>query len=170
METVLLVYTEATFEFSLCEAIATIDGVETVFELDARDPDYVILAKPFMGESVAEDVRTLMGVILVNVRTMLTRQEGGRHSRIIDVADIPGPLPAANAKLKVALPVITSADIPGPRPAMRASARVHQGVSSQAGLATFMGGPCDTELAGLANMAGVRGFGSGLPELCKLDY
>lgn len=168
METVLLVYTEATFEFSLCEAIATIDGVETVFELDARDPDYVILAKPFMGESVAEDVRTLMGVILVNVRTMLTRQEGSR--RIIDVDDIPGPLPAANAQLKVALPVITSADIPGPRPAMRAPARVHEDFSSQAGLASFMGGPCDTELAGLANMAGVRGFGSGLPELCKLHY
>lgn len=171
MEQLLTVYVDDEYELSLCDTIAKLDGVETVLALEGRDPDYVILTKPFMGEKVAGAVETLLGVRLVNVRPVISRQEGGR--RIIDVTDIPGPLPAPNAQLRPTRPVITTADIPGPRPAMRASARVHHDFSSQAGLASFAGGPCDTELTGLANMAnmaGMRGFGSGLPELGKLSY
>ncbi len=156
MEDLLTVYTDDIYELSLCDTIAKIDGVETVFALDGRDPDYVVVAKPHVGQQVANAIRDIAGVRLVNVRPVLSRQEG--CLRIIDVGDIPGPLPVSKAHMRSAQPVITSADIPGPMPAMRASARVHRDFSSQAGLASFAGS------------AGMRGFGSGLPELGKLSY
>lgn len=164
MEEMLIVYVDDQYELTLCDTIAKIEGVATVFALEGRDPDYIIVAKPFMGQKVADDVRTLLGVRLVNTREVLVRQD----RNIIDVSDIPGPLPSSQPKMRVAQPVITSADIPGPRPAMRAAARVPRGISTQAGLASFVGGPCDTEVAGLGNLPAYKGFGSGLSTLSEM--
>jgi len=131
MESMLIVFIDDKLNSSLCDTIARLDGVETVYETDGS-PSYIVVTKPFMGDKVVDDLRVLMFIERIEVYKITARQEHAR--RIIDEADIPGGPVQRPVKLRVAQPIITSADIPGPRPAMRAPARVYHNISSQAWL------------------------------------
>ncbi|MBA3679106.1 hypothetical protein H0W80_02860 [Candidatus Saccharibacteria bacterium] len=168
MSHMLSIHTGDPLDLSLCDQIAHIDGVETVYGFDTHtskngDGNYMVVLSHNLSEA-RRAIEVLCPCCYIYMRLIVRQQAFTQPANITEVPWVT----SKPARLKVAsLPIITSADIPGPLPTMRAPSRVHQNLSSQAGLASF-GGPCDTETAGLVNLAGTMGFGSCLGNLSEM--
>ncbi len=159
MRHMMFVFTEEDDAPDLYQKLAKLPGVEMVYEFSGpgiawERPDFVLIVNlsDINNNGFYAGIEALCPEVVVHPEVILHEQP-----HIIDVGDIPGPVPSG-AKLQAApKPVITTDDIPGyVRSPMMRPALVHTDFSTQAGLASF------------AAVDVFTGFGSGLPDMATL--
>jgi len=133
----MFVFTEDDPADDLYQKLAKLPGVEMVYEFSGPGiawecPDYAVIVNlsDINNNEFYAGIEALCPEVVVHPEVILHEQP-----HIIDVGDIPGPVPTPSPRMRVAQPIIER--VPGVEPSN--TAVVHTDFSTQAGLSTFAG-------------------------------